>query len=540
MSDNTDPQVNKLLKEGITAARSGDREKARELLQQVVELDQYNEQGWLWLASVVDTDEERRTCLGNVVVINPNNTKAQQLLDQIERRAAGFIVNDSSPIPGVNRRQSLLMIAIGVALLIVICVIVLLNFVGGDDSEESAGAAVTNTPAPTEPGQEETTIAILSLTPPTPTRTPRPTLPPAASPTPLPASPTPYPALPPPPASAGGRILMLSGNVFGNDQYQPVFMVPANNPRNRQPATQDELRGNSPSFAPDGIRYTYAQFNPGNREVTLMVLNANGTNPNELSDFWFRSPIILDPAMPAWSPDAFNSRVAFIGRTTSANQNDIFVVPVPNNVPEPPIPPTDEFGNPVEVEYPSPLIQLTNDTIEETWPAWSPDGSRILFVADTTEAGITAVDLRIIDVETQVVQYLTTDRMDVVESAPDWGGDNNRWIIYSGSVAGSTESDIWIVAVDQAVNDYPELQPTAVPTPEDEEVEPNLDGPRVLFDLGPHDIQPRWSPDGRYIVFSSDRNGEFDVYVYELETGEFYAITNNQDNIDIANDWTIP
>jgi hypothetical protein len=77
--------VDGMVREGITAYRSGRKEEARTLLLRAVEIDQYNEQAWLWLSAVVETPEEQRTCLENVLTINPANDRARQgiaLLDQ--------------------------------------------------------------------------------------------------------------------------------------------------------------------------------------------------------------------------------------------------------------------------------------------------------------------------------------------------------------------------------------------------------------------------------------------------------------------------
>jgi tetratricopeptide (TPR) repeat protein len=75
-----------LLQQGIVAARAGKREEARALLMQVVEGDERNEQAWLWLAGVVDTPEDIRTCLQNVLDLNPANQQAQQGLAWVEKR----------------------------------------------------------------------------------------------------------------------------------------------------------------------------------------------------------------------------------------------------------------------------------------------------------------------------------------------------------------------------------------------------------------------------------------------------------------------
>src|SRR5205085_10484509 len=34
-----------------------------------------------------------------------------------------------------------------------------------------------------------------------------------------------------------------------------------------------------------------------------------------------------------------------------------------------------------------------------------------------------------------------------------------------------------------------------------------------------HDFMPTWSPDGKWIAFASDRNGNFDIYLMSAEGG---------------------
>ena len=71
-----DPEeIQQLLKTGIEAAQSGNKIIARHILEQVVSKDPANEMGWLWLASVVETVEERRESLQQVLSINPNNKR---------------------------------------------------------------------------------------------------------------------------------------------------------------------------------------------------------------------------------------------------------------------------------------------------------------------------------------------------------------------------------------------------------------------------------------------------------------------------------
>lgn len=65
--------LNQLLHQGIAAARSGQRETARGILQNVVRLDPRNEIGWMWLSSVAADDSERLFCLRKLLEINPAN-----------------------------------------------------------------------------------------------------------------------------------------------------------------------------------------------------------------------------------------------------------------------------------------------------------------------------------------------------------------------------------------------------------------------------------------------------------------------------------
>ncbi|WP_162909996.1 tetratricopeptide repeat protein [Aggregatilinea lenta] len=77
-----------LYKAGKSAARQGNREEAHDLFRRAIELDPYHEQVWLWLASVVDNDEDKRVCFENVLQLNPSNPTARQHLQRIEEKEA--------------------------------------------------------------------------------------------------------------------------------------------------------------------------------------------------------------------------------------------------------------------------------------------------------------------------------------------------------------------------------------------------------------------------------------------------------------------
>lgn len=77
----------RLFTEGKNAARLGRKQEAHDLFRRAIEVDPYHEQVWLWLASVVETDEDRRVCFENVLELDPENPTARRQLQKLEYRA---------------------------------------------------------------------------------------------------------------------------------------------------------------------------------------------------------------------------------------------------------------------------------------------------------------------------------------------------------------------------------------------------------------------------------------------------------------------
>ncbi len=79
----TQQELAEWLYDGAVALYQGDKERALELLMQVVEADEENEAAWLWLSGAVDELEDQQIALENVLAINPNNSAARQGLDLV-------------------------------------------------------------------------------------------------------------------------------------------------------------------------------------------------------------------------------------------------------------------------------------------------------------------------------------------------------------------------------------------------------------------------------------------------------------------------
>lgn len=75
-----------LLHAGVEALRAGRRAEARAALMQLLEVDDRNEEAWLWLSGAVDTPEEQRICLDNVLEINPQHATARRGLEWLNER----------------------------------------------------------------------------------------------------------------------------------------------------------------------------------------------------------------------------------------------------------------------------------------------------------------------------------------------------------------------------------------------------------------------------------------------------------------------
>jgi hypothetical protein len=76
-----------LVRDAIRAYRGGHKLEARQLLEHATEVNQMHEQAWMWLSAVVESVEDQRTCLENVLYINPHNENARRGLKILESKA---------------------------------------------------------------------------------------------------------------------------------------------------------------------------------------------------------------------------------------------------------------------------------------------------------------------------------------------------------------------------------------------------------------------------------------------------------------------
>lgn len=85
-----------LRQQGIAAAKAGQKDEARSLLQQAIRLEPNSEAGWMWLASVARDQRERVFALQKLLELNPGNATARQALDTL-LTAAGDAPPSATP-----------------------------------------------------------------------------------------------------------------------------------------------------------------------------------------------------------------------------------------------------------------------------------------------------------------------------------------------------------------------------------------------------------------------------------------------------------
>ncbi len=126
-------------------------------------------------------------------------------------------------------------------------------------------------------------------------------------------------------------------------------------------------------------------------------------------------------------------------------------------------------------------------------PAWSPDAIRIVFTSDRDQN----LELYLVNVSTLEESRITSD--DVQDELPAWtpGGDR---IAFASNRDGQKGMDIYAIQ------------------PETKQIT------RLTFRPKGLDVDPSWTPTpepgeiSKTIVFASDRDGNFEIYVMNIET----------------------
>ena len=232
------------------------------------------------------------------------------------------------------------------------------------------------------------------------------------------------------------------------------------------------------------------------RNDEIYVMDDDGKNQRNLTNH------PSDDYAPSWSPDG--TRIAFMSDRDG-------------HVPKGDVLPTFEIylmdadgGN---------QQNLTNDPNSDLSPSWSPDGKRIAFVS-YRDGKVHAIhgwptsEIYVMDADGGNPQNLTNNSDD--DFHPAWSPDGKRIAFTSykdGHFIGEFEitSEIYLMDADGG-------------------------NQQKLTENRKNDFSPSWSPDGKRIVFESDRKGDFinfEIYVMDADGGNQQRFTENR-----VDDWS--
>jgi len=482
--------IQELMRQAIEAAREGKKAEAKDLFQQVVDRDDKNEKAWMWLASVVETDEERRVCLSNALFINPNNERAQAAMAKLDARSQQQ-TQDEEVIPGVSRRQLLIFGGGGIGLIVLIIVIFAVitgsrNAQNAEATRVIADANSTSTAVVAMIATENAnaTATTQALTSPTPTATNLPsqaTLPPemslvTPSPTPI-ATGTALPY----PTGLTGRIFGWSGR----DVTQTGFLsvVAYNLANNGEAVTVADVQARNVDVSADGQRLVYTRyFSSTTFDTGVEQIGIDGVGAVSLV---LEQPV-LKAQMPHYCPT--QNQIVFVALPTDF-QGDITTTVFPYQV----------FVYNIDNQQ---LFRLTNDRASYTYPAYSPDCSRIAVVRSELSGANVGSDLVLIDTASLGQTAMTNDSAAYIEAAPHWSPDGQQ-LAYSVYPKDLPENNDIIVR---------RADPSSTPL--------------VLVKDAGNDVFPVFSPDGQYLAFSSNRGGAYDIYILDQATSTVFQLTN--------------
>lgn len=508
----TKNDIPELLRKGIEEARAGRTAEARTLFEQVTELDENNEKGWFWLASVVETDEERRICLSNVLHINPNNEKAQRAMAALQEKLKDKKrqQKEEEVVAGVPRSQFNLVLGGGIAVVLLILIIGIVVIVGNNNriAAENGTATAVALAATSARQAEETAAAVATegalaiaatQTALVPTEVPitptsnMPTLPPTWTHTPS-ATPLVTATSLPAPLGLTGRIVTWGGRDELNTGYLPIgyFNLDFGNQYNRI----GTALGKFISITANGQRVLYERYDPLLFSSVIEAINLNGSEVLNVAELT-RGTTIVSPQQPNFDP--FGQRVTFVAKTSNRNTNQVFVV---------------ELGNvPEGVER---VRQLTDEDIDYSYPVFSPDGLKIIAVRANTDSATPSVDLVNIDVATGGKFLASNDLELTLETHPQWTRDGLQ-VVYAGAAATSPNNrDIFIRNADGTGSALP------------------------IYRSPADDIYPILSPDARYLAFASNPAGNYDIFIYDQATQSLTQLTNSPDNEYPGGWWQAP
>lgn len=219
----------------------------------------------------------------------------------------------------------------------------------------------------------------------------------------------------------------------------------------------------SPTSTPVVGRIAFVSTRDGNSEI--YVMNPDGSDQKRLTNN------VFDDLAPAWSPD--RKKIAFVsGRD---GNYEIYVMNADG----------------------SNQVRLTSDPASDWYPTWSPDGKMIAF---NSNRGGAPYEIFVIEAD-GIGEPIQLTHNTFGDWGPSWSPDGTKIVFATDRHRPSKEDRGSEIYVMQLNPDW-----SVVETWLTKEL------PRSTKKW-----YPKWSPDGTEIAFSSDAEGDWDIYVMSAD-----------------------
>jgi serine/threonine protein kinase/Tol biopolymer transport system component len=278
--------------------------------------------------------------------------------------------------------------------------------------------------------------------------------------------------------------------------------------------------GYNPAWSPDGKELAVATegvVEPGTRTSTSQIWRIGlGTGERRLV-----AP--GDAVQPSWSPDG--RRIAYWGLVSEGAERSVWTVPVNGGK----------------------AVQALSDSFLNWNPVWSPDGAWLYFISDRNgslnvwrlgidqDTGRVSGDPEPVTASSQSIRFLSMSRDGShIAYATDERRNNLEAMAFDAKRLAPAGEAIPIVQGAKAVRT----------------VDPSPDGQWLIFDTLPpredlfvvqpdgsnlrqltrdehRDRIPRWSPDGRLILFYSNRSGRYEAWSVQPDGSRTEQLTRS-------------
>ena len=158
-------------------------------------------------------------------------------------------------------------------------------------------------------------------------------------------------------------------------------------------------------------------------------------------------------------------------------------------------------------------IAIDEQNTPKVCPCFSPDGKQMAYAQFRPPGSGDDTDLMTFNFETNATSRVLDQY--ALQMWPDWSPDGRRLVYTSAHCSGDCGrmiQELWIA-------------------------DPEGGWARQLLLTNSFCQQPAWSPDGRQVAFSSDKSGNFDIWVISLEDWRLEQITKDK-SLDVSPAWS--